>query len=282
MKIISEIIKKIIGLAFFVSFLAFIEERIYVIKNKGAKFLHKPYGVYERFIKRPLDCFLSCGALIVLFPVLLILTIFGAVKMKGDPFFAQERPGRIDPKTGKETIFRLIKFRTMTNEKDQNGELLPDEKRLNKYGKFLRSTSCDELPELWNIIKGDMAVVGPRPLIVEYLPYYTRKEKERHMVRPGLTGLAQVKGRSFISWEQIFTYDLEYIEKLTFINDVIIIFQTIKKVFIRENIADVTQAVKDQNGVFHFESNGKKYILHQPLNVEREKQCSERSEVISG
>ena len=237
MRTIAKVIKMIIGLAFLVSILAFIEERIYEIKNKGAKFLHKPYGVYERFIKRPLDCFLSCGALIVLFPVLLILTILGAVKMKGDPFFAQERPGRIDPKTGKETIFRLIKFRTMTNEKDQNGELLPDEKRLNKYGKFLRSTSCDELPELLNIITGDMAIIGPRPLLVEYLPYYTEEEHHRHDVRPGLTGWAQVNGRNAIhSWEERFQYDIDYVNHVSFAVDLKVLFTTVDKVIKRSDI----------------------------------------------
>ena len=236
MRIIDIVIGIIIGLAFFVSILAFVEERIYEIKNKGAKFLHKPYGVYERYIKRPLDCFLSCGAMIVLSPVLLILTILGSIKMKGNPFFTQERPGRIDPKTGKETIFRLIKFRTMTNEKDANGKDLPDEKRLTRYGKLLRSTSLDELPELWNIIKGDMAIIGPRPLLVRYLERYTSEQHKRHNVRPGLSGYAQINGRNALTWEDRFNLDIRYSEHISFVSDVKIIFSTLKIVLLRKGI----------------------------------------------
>lgn len=269
MKIVAKVIGIIIGLAFFVSILAFVEERIYEIKNKGAKFLHKPYGVYERYIKRPLDCFLSCGAMIVLSPVLLILMIVGAIKMKGNPFFTQERPGRIDPKTGKETIFRLIKFRTMTNEKDANGIDLPDEKRLTRYGKLLRSTSLDELPELWNIIKGDMAIIGPRPLIVEYLPYYDEEERKRHMVRTGLTGLAQINGRSYITWEEIFSDDLLYNSKITLSDDVKIILNTVVNVLKRKDIADVSAIVRQSDGSCYININGEMRRLHQPLNVER-------------
>lgn len=191
---------------------------------------------YAKYIKRILDFTLSLIALIVLSPLLLILIITGAIAMKGNPFFVQKRPGKIDPKTGKERIFSLIKFRTMDNRKDKDGNLLPDEVRLNGYGKFLRKTSADELPSLLNIIKSDLSIVGPRPLAVIYLPYYTADEHHRHDIRPGLTGLAQVNGRNNISWEEKFSYDLTYIEKISFITDVKIIVKTIKKVLMREGI----------------------------------------------
>ena len=164
------------------------------------------------------------------------MTIVGAVAMGGNPFFTQLRPGKIDAKTGKEKIFRLIKFRTMSNKKDEDGNLLPDDVRLNKYGKILRSTSLDELPELINIIKGDMSIVGPRPLLVKYLPYYTEEERQRHDVRPGLTGLAQVNGRNIISWEKRFELDVEYRNNLTFINDIKIIINTVKVVLSHDSI----------------------------------------------
>lgn len=186
--------------------------------------------MYAKYFKRMLDFVLSFFAIIVLSPILLIFTIVGAVAMGGNPFFMQERPGK------NEKIFKLIKFRTMNNKKDKNGELLPDEKRLNAYGKALRASSLDELPELLNIIKGDMSIIGPRPLAVVYLPYYTNKEKHRHDVRPGLTGLAQVNGRNSISWDEKFKYDIEYIRNLSFINDVKIIFLTVKKVLVKEGI----------------------------------------------
>ncbi len=238
MKVILKIIEFIIELATFAAVISFIAERIEEIKNKGAKFLHKPHGIYERFIKRPLDCFLSTGALIVLSPVMLFLTIMGAVKMKGNPFFTQDRPGKIDPQTGKERIFKLIKFRSMTNEKDENGNLLPDEKRLPKYGKILRASSADELGELFNIIKGDMAVVGPRPWAVLYLDYFTPEEHQRHSVRPGLTGLAQINGRTAANWGERLNYDTEYVKNISFMNDVRIIFLTVKKVFVKADIVE--------------------------------------------
>lgn len=186
--------------------------------------------IYGKYIKRLLDFTLSLCALIVLSPILLILSILGVILMKGNPFFIQERPGR------NEVIFKLIKFRTMSNARNKNGELLSDAERLNSYGKFLRSTSLDELPELWNILKGDLSIVGPRPLLIEYLPYYTMEEKHRHDVRPGLTGLAQVNGRNAITWEKKLEYDLEYIKSITFINDIKIISQTVKKVLLRADI----------------------------------------------
>lgn len=192
--------------------------------------------MYARFFKRFFDFILSLTALIVLSPVLLILTVVGAIAMKGNPFFTQLRPGKIDKKTGKERIFKLIKFRTMSNAKDRNGNLLPDDVRLNKYGKFLRSTSLDELPELLNIIKGNMAIVGPRPQLVRDMIFMTEGQRKRHDVSPGLTGLAQVNGRNNITWEQKFEYDLLYIDNgITFIGDIKIIFQTIFKVLKRSD-----------------------------------------------
>ena len=212
---------------------AFVAERIEELKNYGKELKHKPFGVYERFIKRPLDCFLSTGALIVFSPILLVLTVVGAVKMNGNPFFTQERPGR------NEKTFRLIKFRTMTNERDPHtGELLPDEIRLNnKWGKFIRSASLDELPSLINLVKGDMAVIGPRPLLVKYLPLYNEEQKHRHDVRPGLTGLAQANGRNAISWEQKFEYDTKYVEKITFKGDLSILLKTVITTLKHEGIS---------------------------------------------
>lgn len=220
-------------------------------------------GIYAKHIKRILDFTLSVTALVILSPFLSGLIVAGSIAMRGNPFFIQERPGK------DEKIFKLIKFRTMSNRKDKDGKLLPDEMRLTNYGKFLRKTSLDELPELLNIIVGDCSIVGPRPLIPEYIPYYTEAEHHRHDVRPGLTGLAQVNGRSFISWEEIFTYDLRYVENITFATDVKIIFNTIKKVIERKNVADVSLARKDKNGQLHYIVNGRDIILHQPLNVER-------------
>lgn len=191
--------------------------------------------MYAKFFKRVLDFIISVTALIVLSPVLLILTVIGAIAMKGNPFFLQPRPGK-QGKDGKEKIFKLIKFRTMSNEKDKDGKLLPDEQRLNKYGVWLRSTSLDELPELANIAVGHLAICGPRPLATQYLPYFTDEERERHSVRPGLTGLAQVNGRNSLKWEEKFAYDLEYVKNITFANDVRIILKTIRTVLVRENI----------------------------------------------
>ena len=192
---------------------------------------HEPYGPYERWVKRPLDLTLALMAIIALSPLLLILTVTGAIAMKGNPFFVQKRPGKIDKKTGQEKIFSLIKFRTMSNAKDKDGNLLPDEKRLNKYGKFLRSTSLDELPELVNIVKGDMAIVGPRPQLIKDMVFMTPEQRQRHTVRQGLTGLAQISGRNNISWTEKFEYDLEYVNGITFQKDMRIIFLTISKVF---------------------------------------------------
>ena len=187
--------------------------------------------MYVGFFKRVIDFLLSLIAIIVLSPLFLVLMAVGAVMMRGNPFFAQLRPGK------NEKIFRLVKFRTMSNAKDKEGNLLPDDVRLNKYGRLLRSTSLDELPELFNILAGNMAIVGPRPLLVEYLPYYTEEEHHRHDVRPGLTGLAQINGRNAIdTWEQRFAYDLEYVRNCSFKMDVGILFKTVAKVIKRSDI----------------------------------------------
>lgn len=186
--------------------------------------------MYARLFKRVIDFTLSLCALIVLSPVLLLLTVLGAVKMKGNPFFTQLRPGK------DERIFKMVKFRSMTCETDENGNLLPDEKRLTRYGQILRSTSLDELPELFNILIGDMSIVGPRPQLVRDMVFMTDEQRRRHSVRPGLTGLAQANGRNNITWEKKFEYDLEYIQNITFLGDVKIILQTVLKVLKRSDV----------------------------------------------
>ena len=183
---------------------------------------------YSKYIKRLLDIVCSLLALIVLSPLFLVLMLIGAIKMKGNPFFTQERPGY------KEKIFKLIKFRTMTNETDGTGKLLPDEERLNKYGKFIRSTSLDELPELINILVGDMSVVGPRPLMARYLSFYNENERKRHNVRPGLTGYAQIHGRNIVDWSDRLAFDIEYIQNISFALDIKIVFKTVLLVLKRE------------------------------------------------
>ncbi|MDF2522776.1 MAG: epsL [Clostridiales bacterium] len=193
-------------------------------------------GFYEKFIKRPQDFMLSLIALIVLSPVLLIVAILVKLKLGNPIVFQQDRPGL------NEKNFKLYKFRTMTDEKDTNGGLLPDGIRLTKFGRFLRATSLDELPELWNIVRGDMAIVGPRPLLVQYLSLYNERQKRRHDVRPGLSGLAQVSGRNAISWEEKFDFDVDYTQKITFFGDWKIIFKTIVKVFKREGISSENTA----------------------------------------
>lgn len=190
--------------------------------------------MYSKFFKRLIDIILSFIAISVFLPIIILLAIFVAIFMKGNPFFTQIRPTKVG-KDGKEKLFRMIKFRTMTNERDEKGELLPDDKRLNKFGKILRSTSLDELPELFNILKGDMSIVGPRPQLVRDMVFMSEEQRRRHSVRAGLTGLAQVSGRNNISWEQKLSYDIEYIENISFGGDVKIIFRTVKKVFKRED-----------------------------------------------
>lgn len=188
--------------------------------------------MYAKCFKRVFDFILSLIGLIVLSPLMLVLTILGAIKMKGNPFFTQLRPGK------NEKIFKLIKFRTMTCEKDENGNLLPDDKRLTRYGKILRSTSLDELPELINILKGEMSIIGPRPLAVQYLPYYSEYERHRHDVRPGLSGLAQVNGRNLTNWEKRFAYDVQYAQSITFRKDIKIILMTVITVLRHNDIGE--------------------------------------------
>lgn len=191
--------------------------------------------MYAKFFKRLIDLFLSVLALIILSPILLILIIVGAIVMKGNPFFKQPRPGK-KGKDGKEKIFYLLKLRTMSNARGADGELLPDDQRLGKYGKWLRSTSLDELPSLINIAVGDLSIVGPRPQLVRDMTFMSAEQRRRHDVRPGLTGLAQVNGRNNITWEQKFEYDLQYIDQgITFVGDVKIIFQTVGKVLKRSD-----------------------------------------------
>lgn len=196
--------------------------------------------LYKLFFKRVYDIVLSFLALLVLSPFLLILIIIGAIAMRGNPFFTQDRPG----KNGK--IFKLIKFRSMSNKKDKDGNLLPDEDRLNKYGKFLRASSLDELPEIINIFLGHMSIVGPRPLLVKYLPLYSEEQARRHEVRPGLTGHAQVNGRNAISWPEKFAYDVEYVDTYSLFMDMKIFFKTIIKVFKREGISAEAVATMEE------------------------------------
>ncbi|MDY6323731.1 MAG: sugar transferase [Catonella sp.] len=203
--------------------------------------------IYERFVKRLLDFILSLLALIILSPLLLVTAILVRVRLGSPVLFRQDRPGRIDKRTGKERIFKLYKFRTMTDERDPaTGEPRPDEVRLTSFGKKLRSTSIDELPELINILKGDMAIVGPRPLLVRYLPRYSKEQRRRHEVRPGLTGLAQVNGRNAITWEEKFKYDVAYVDNISFVGDVSIIIKTVKSVIKHEGISSATSATMEE------------------------------------
>ena len=197
-------------------------------------------GFYEKYIKRILDFLLALVAIIILSPVILITALLVRVKLGSPVIFCQKRPGK------DEKIFSMYKFRSMTDEKDENGTLLPDEVRLTGFGKKLRATSLDELPELFNILKGDMSIVGPRPLLVSYLERYSEEQKHRHDVRPGLTGLAQVNGRNAISWEDKFAYDVEYVKKVSFINDVKIIFMTVGSVVKRDGISSATSATMEE------------------------------------
>ena len=202
---------------------------------------HKPYGPYEKYFKRPLDLCCGLAAVIVFWWLYLILAILVRIKLGSPVLFTQERPGK------DEKIFKLYKFRTMTDARDEKGQLLPDEVRLTKFGKMLRATSLDELPEAFNIIRGEMSVIGPRPLLVKYLPRYNEEQKHRHDVRPGLSGLAQVNGRNAINWEEKFRYDVEYTNKITFLGDLKIIFQTISKAFVRrEGISSATSDTMEE------------------------------------
>ncbi len=204
------------------------------------RFVKPRYGLYAKYVKRYLDVFAALMGLIVLSPFFIFLIIVGAAEMKGNPFFMQQRPGK------DEKIFNLIKFRTMTNKKDKDGNLLPDEQRLTAYGKFLRSTSLDELPELWNIFKGDMSLIGPRPLLVKYLPLYNSFQRHRHDVRPGLTGYAQVHGRNQVSWEKKLEMDVWYVQHITFLGDLKILLDTAAVVLKREGISSGTSATMEE------------------------------------
>lgn len=232
--IVLKIILWIIAIAAAVGVVAIVAD---LLGKRGG---HKPYGPYERFVKRGLDAFLATGALIVLSPVLLVTAILVRVKLGSPVLFTQERPGR----DGK--IFKLYKFRTMIDARDEKGELLPDDQRLPAFGQKLRSTSLDELPELINMIKGDMAVVGPRPLLVRYLPRYNAHQARRHEVRPGFTGLAQVHGRNAISWEEKFDWDVKYVDNITFKGDLQIIIDTVRTVIKREGINSDTSATMEE------------------------------------
>lgn len=201
--------------------------------------------MYAKYFKRLFDFCFSLFGLILLLPLMVVLTVAGAIVMKGNPFFIQKRPGKKD-KNGNEKIFSLIKFRTMTCEKDQDGNLLPDELRLNKYGRFLRATSLDELPELVCIMWGYMSLIGPRPLLPKYLDRFTEKQRHRHDVRPGLTGLAQINGRNALCWEDRFKLDLEYVANVTFFGDLKIFFQTVLKVLKREGISSEASATMEE------------------------------------
>ena len=202
---------------------------------------HKPYGPYEKYFKRPLDILCGLAAVAVFSWLYIILMILGAIFMGGNPFFIQERPGK------DEKIFRLIKFRSMDGRKDKDGNLLPDEVRLNKYGRLLRRTSLDELPEAFNIIKGDMSVVGPRPLLVQYLPRYNTQQHRRHEVRPGLSGYAQVHGRNTVSWQDKFKMDVEYVDNITFLGDLKIIWDSVMVAFVkRDGISSATSFTMEE------------------------------------
>lgn len=216
--------------------IAFVKQEI---ERKKEKACGHRQGIYEKYIKRPVDCAVATGASIVLAPVFLVTSFLVKWRLGSPVLFVQERPGK------DEKIFRIYKFRTMRNAKDKDGNELPDEERLTKFGTKLRSLSIDELPELLNIIKGDMAIVGPRPLLVEYLPRYNKKQARRHEVRPGLTGLAQVNGRNSISWEEKFDWDVKYVDNVTFMGDLMIILGTIKAVLKREGISSGTNVTME-------------------------------------
>lgn len=216
-------------------------------------------GLYEAYVKRLLDLVLSAVALLLLSPVILVVAILVRCHLGAPVIFCQERPGK------DEEIFKLYKFRSMTDACDAYGQLLPDELRLTRFGRFLRSTSLDELPELWNIFKGDMSIVGPRPLLVEYLPYYTEEERHRHDVSPGLTGLAQVNGRNNLSWEEKFAYDLEYVENISFAMDIRIVVLTIFKVLCQSDVQVDTQLSEGnlaKNRAHYIEANEVFYHEH--------------------
>ncbi|WP_282143225.1 sugar transferase [Cellulophaga baltica] len=213
---------------------------------KFIKFINRT--MYKKNLKRFIDFCIALLLLFIMSPIFLSLIIINAI-INGNPFFAQLRPGK------NEKIFQVIKFKTMTEKKDKDGNLLPDNERLTKFGIFLRKTSLDEIPQLINVLKGDMSLIGPRPLLVQYLPYYNTQEKLRHKVRPGITGLAQISGRNFISWEEKFKFDLQYVNEISLVLDLKIIFKTISKVIIRKDVAAATNEVSE-----YFDTYRKKQI----------------------
>lgn len=235
LKLIKTIAIIITGIAAIVALIAGI---LQMFEEEPEK--HHPHGIYEKWFKRPIDAFLSTGALIVFSPILIVTAFLVRIKLGSPVFFTQNRPGK------NERIFKLYKFRTMTDARDQDGNLLPDDQRLPAFGKILRSTSIDELPELFNIIKGDMSIVGPRPLLVRYLDRYSKEQHRRHEVRPGLTGYAQAHGRNDLSWENKFAMDLWYIKHVSFLTDVQILFDTIKSVIRREGINSQTATTMEE------------------------------------
>ena len=228
MKIFAKLCKVILLISIFAGGISFVVETLAAKKAKNKK----SKGIYEKFVKRPMDCFLATLCLLIFSPLMLILAILVRIFLGSPVLFEQDRPG----KDGK--VFKLYKFRTMNDKKDENGELLADEMRLTAFGKILRSSSLDELPELFNIIKGKMSLIGPRPLLVQYLPLYNRKQARRHEVRPGLTGLAQSRGRNSLSWEEKFKLDVEYVDHITFLGDLKIIADTAVQVLKRNGISD--------------------------------------------
>ena len=235
MKKIVRLIKIIVSVSAVSGVIAFIADRF-----GNSNSVHKPFGIYEEYIKRTLDCFLATGALIVLSPLLIMVALLVRFNLGAPVIFTQERPGK------DEKIFKLYKFRTMTDEKDENGKLLPDEVRLTSFGKWLRSTSLDELPELINIIKGDMAIVGPRPLLVRYLDRYNDEQKHRHDVRSGLTGYAQANGRNSLSWEDKFKMDVWYTRNVSLVGDVEIMIDTIRTLIGTEGISSETSETMEE------------------------------------
>ena len=228
MKIFAKLCKVMLLISIFAGGVAFIVETLAAKKAKNKK----SKGIYEKFVKRPMDCFLATLCLLIFSPLMLILAALVRIFLGAPVLFEQERPG----KDGK--VFKLYKFRTMIDKRDEDGQLLADELRLTAFGKMLRSSSLDELPELFNIIKGEMSLIGPRPLLVQYLPLYNREQARRHEVRPGLTGLAQSRGRNSLSWEEKFNLDVEYVDHITFLGDLKIIADTVVQVFKRKGISD--------------------------------------------
>ena len=237
--------------------------------------MERKKGIYEKYIKRLIDIMCSLAALLVFWWLYLIVAVLVKIKLGSPVLFTQPRPGLIDSKTGKETVFKMYKFRTMTDERDANGNLLPDEVRLTKFGKWLRSTSLDELPEVFNILKGDMSIIGPRPQLVRDMVFMTKEQRMRHTARPGLSGLAQVMGRNAISWEEKFNWDLKYIENVSFFHDLQIILFTVKKVFGKSETSeelDVTDDYGDallKNGKVTKEMFDKKQLEAKQILSER-------------